>query len=137
MNEATPVEQSPPPASRIGARRRWQTIIEEQRHSGMGVSAFCRLRSIPASSFFGWRRKLQEAQSRREGKTSFAEVTPAAAPAVGKARGGASAGPEDAALELRLPGDRSLVVRRGFDRDLLIELVRALEGMPSMLEGLP
>lgn len=130
MNPITFVEEAPPPASRIGARQRWQAVLQEQRHSGMGVSAFCRLRSIPTSSFFGWRRKLQEAQSRQEGGASFAEVTLAEKPAVGKARGAGTAVPEDAALELRLPGDRALVVPRGFDRQLLIDLLSALEALP-------
>jgi hypothetical protein len=96
----------------------------------MGVSAFCRLRSIPSSSFFGWRRKLQEAQTHQEGTTPFTEVKRAAEPAVGPARAAKPVAPDDTWLELRLPGDRSLVVRRGFDPQLLIDLLATLEGLP-------
>jgi hypothetical protein len=42
---------------------RWWAILDEQRHSGLGISAFCRKRSIATSSFFGWRRKLGECRA--------------------------------------------------------------------------
>ena len=39
------------------------------------------------------------------------------------------------AIEVCLRGGHRLLVRRGFDHDLLVELVRVLEGSPSRLEG--
>ena len=107
----------------------------EQRQSGLSISVFCRERSIAASSFFAWRRKLgikgrapgdrpgqSKGPSQHLGDGGFAEVK--------LVRGfGLTASPPDAPLELRLRGDRRLIVRTGFDRDLLIKLVRTLEAL--------
>jgi hypothetical protein len=41
-------------------------VIREQRASGLGISAFCRERDVPLSSFFQWRRKLKERQRKNE-----------------------------------------------------------------------
>jgi transposase-like protein len=40
--------------------------IREQRASGLGISAFCREHEVPLSSFYQWRRKLQERQAKDE-----------------------------------------------------------------------
>ena len=40
-------------------------------------------------------------------------------------------------IELCLRGGRRLIVRRGFDRQLLAQLVQMMEGEPSTLEGEP
>jgi hypothetical protein len=87
----------------------WRRIIGKQRASGLSVAAFCRRSRIPQPSFYLWRRKLQDA-------AAFTEVhlSPEPVPASG-------------ALELVLPGGRSLVVRPGFDRATLLALVDALE----------
>lgn len=111
---------------RIAAAERWRAIIEQQRQSGLGVSAFCRQRSIPTSSFFCWRRKLSRpagadgagfgrAGSGRAGQFAAVKV-------IGQAR---RAG---AAIEVRLRGGRRLLLRSGFDPDLLRRAVAALEG---------
>jgi hypothetical protein len=39
-------------------------------------------------------------------------------------------------VEVRLRGGRRLVVRKGFDPELLRQAVRVLEGLPSKLEAL-
>jgi hypothetical protein len=49
-------------------------------------------------------------------KPAFVEVKPSSLSAAG-------------AIEIFLQGGRRLLVRSGFDRDLLIELVRALESV--------
>ncbi|MCP4002861.1 MAG: transposase [bacterium] len=46
--------------------RYWRGVIREQRASGLGISAFCREHEVPLSSFFQWRRKLQERQHQDE-----------------------------------------------------------------------
>ena len=46
--------------------RYWWGVIREQRASGLGISAFCREHEVPLSSFFQWRRKLQERQHKDE-----------------------------------------------------------------------
>jgi len=38
----------------------WQSVIRKQQASGMSVSAFCRQHEVPESSFYSWKRKLQQ-----------------------------------------------------------------------------
>jgi hypothetical protein len=134
MSETESYRVSSDPAAPIDRRERWRLLVEEQRQSGMSISAFCKERSIPPSAFFAWRRKLGitgrvRSNRQRDDKAGFAEVK-------GVGRSKPLTPPLDAGIELQLPGGRWLVVRGGFDRDLLIELVRVLEDLPSMLKGL-
>lgn len=46
--------------------RYWRGVVREQRASGLGISAFCREHEVPLSSFFQWRRKLQERDRKNE-----------------------------------------------------------------------
>lgn len=46
--------------------RYWRAVIREQGASGLGISAFCREREVPLSSFFQWRRKLKDRQAQDE-----------------------------------------------------------------------
>ena len=82
------------------------------------MTAFCRRAGVPQSSFFAWRRRLRE-------EASFAEVKLSAEPVV-----------QAGAMELHLPGDRWIVVRPGFDRRTLLELLAALDsaGRPGPSE---
>jgi transposase-like protein len=92
------------------ARQKWREIIQRQQSSGLGVAEFCRRNLIPPSSFFGWRRKLPHAQA-----AVFVEATVA---------------PRPAGIELRLRGGRRLLLRRGFDCELLAEALAVLEALP-------
>jgi transposase-like protein len=77
------------------------------------VAAFCRRAGVSQPSFYAWRRKLQD-------EVTFAEVKlPREAVA------------ETGGIELRLPGRRCVVVRAGFDRQALLELLQVLEGGSS------
>jgi transposase-like protein len=104
-------------ASSESARRRWERIVREQRSSGLSVAGFCRREGVPASSFFAWKRRLAE-QGSQQGP-AFVELV-SAAPA--RVQG-------DQPLELLLGHDRRLLIRRGFDGQVLREVVRALEGL--------
>ena len=107
----------------VSAAQRWRAIVERQRASGLGVLAFCRQNSIPSSSFFGWRRKLSGPDAGGGGRGA------AAGPAT-FARVKVIAGPREAAgIEVRLRGGRRLVLRAGFDAQLLLRAVAALEGL--------
>ena len=123
---------SVPPGSVTKGREQWRAIMDEQRRSGLSISGFCRERSIATSSFFAWRRKLgidaggsanHQGPSQVDG--GFAEVKlveestlslpldPSASPSV------PSLMPTSpVSLELRLPKNRRLIVRKGFDREL-------------------
>jgi hypothetical protein len=95
----------------------WRQIIDGQRPSGLTVAAYCRDRGIKDSAFYAWKRRLRSpAKPNRLSKPAFIELKPSSPSAT-------------AAIEICLRGERRLLVRRGFDRDLLIEVVRALESV--------
>ncbi len=98
------------------AWHKWRDLIERQRASGFSVAAFCRRDGVAASSFFAWKRKLGSTPA----TLAFVEATVAGTPPPLPPR---SAG----RIEVRLRGGRRVRVGRGFDRDLLAEVVAALE----------
>ena len=79
----------------------------------MPVTAFCRRAGVPQSSFFAWRRKLRDEATFAEVKLSAEPVAPV---------GG---------IELHLPGRRRILVRPGFDRQTLRDLLAVLEAGSS------
>jgi transposase-like protein len=87
----------------------WRRIVRDQESSGLSVTSFCHRRGVAQSTFYAWRRKL-------EGVASFAEVKLSPEPV-----------PEAVGIELRLAGGACVVVRPGFDRSTLTELLRILE----------
>jgi transposase-like protein len=101
--------------SQLPGPTEWRQIIDGQRASGLTVAAYCRDRGIKDSAFYAWKRRLRSpAKSKRSATPAFVEVKP----------------PKTAgAIEICLPAGRCLVVRRGFDRELMIELIRALESI--------
>jgi hypothetical protein len=95
----------------------WRQIIEGQRASGLTVATYCRDRGIKDSAFYTWKRRLRSpAKPSRTSKPAFVEVMPPRAGMAGT-------------IEICLRGERHLLARRGFDRELLIELIRALESI--------
>ena len=101
--------------SQLPGAEEWRQVIDGQRASGLTVGAYCRDRGIKDSAFYAWKRRLRSpAKLNRSSSPAFVEVRPPKTPAVG-------------GIEICLRGERRLLVRRGFDRDLLIDLVRTLE----------
>jgi transposase-like protein len=99
---------------RLGADD-WRQIIDGQQPSGLTVAAYCRDRGIKDSAFYAWKRRLRSrAKSNRTSSPVFVEVKTSNPSAT-------------VAIEICLHGERRLLVRRGFDHDLLIDLVRTLE----------
>ncbi len=104
----------------------WRSIVAGQPGSGLSIAAYCRQRGISQPSFFAWRRRLWLQQRQPDSTAaSFVEVTAAAAAQI-----------EPSVIEVRLRGGRGLLARRGFDRDLLVELIGVLESLPTKLEVL-
>ena len=103
------------------ASARWRKLLEDQRASGLPISAFCRERGIAAASLFAWRRRLTS------GESMFKAVKIAAMPEPARRCGGDYGG--EGVIELHLTGERRLMLRRGFDRDLLVDVIRALESL--------
>jgi|SRR5450432_4395635 transposase-like protein len=104
------------------AREKWQQIIESQRAGGQTVAAYCRDHGVSQASFFAWKRRLRSPSQ----ATEFVEVKTAGKANLADADGGEGQTP---AIEVFLCGGRRLFLRRGFDRELLIELIHALEAM--------
>jgi hypothetical protein len=131
------------------AVQRWRKIILEQRTSGLSVTEFCRRARVSTWSFYSWRLRLRaerkaeekfvEVQAAREGAGAVAihDANRLTSPPFGAAQIGegrlATASPtgETGGLELYLPGRRCLVVRRGFDRETLLNLLNVLEASPA------
>ena len=118
-----------------GARDRWRKVIRQQEASGLSAAAFCRRAGVSPWSFYSWRRKLWDEATFTEVKiTSKREATGLATTDPGEAtrtkKDGMAApvvSTTAGEIELRLPGRRCVVVRPGFDRSTLIELVQVLE----------
>lgn len=83
----------------------------------MSVAVFCRRDRVAASSFFAWKRKLGPTPA----MPAFVEATVAGTPPTPPPTRSAGR------IEVRLRGGRRVRVGRGFDRDLLAEVVAALE----------
>ena len=123
MNQPTPpaAQTDQIQLKKRDASARWRKLLEDQRVSGLPISAFCRERGIAAASLFAWRRRLTG------GEQMFKPVKIAATPE--PARRGVSGGGGEGAIELYLSGARRLIVRRGFDRQLLVDVIHALESL--------
>jgi|SRR5271170_1373895 len=104
---------------------RWERLVREQRDSGLSVKAFCTQHSLTASSLFAWRRKLKRPP------TEFQSESPAAFAAVkiaGKSsEADAAVDIPDSGIALCLSRGRRLLLRRGFDRRLLLDLLELLD----------
>ena len=113
------------------ALARWRGIIGQHEASGLPVARFCKERGVPESSFFAWRRRLRAAGP----SPAFIEVRAKAPDAGGDAARGVDAArgaaESSSPIELLLPGGRRLLVRGGFDRQLLTDLVGTLEALET------
>ncbi len=134
------------------ARRKWREIIQRQQTSGHCVAAFCRGNGVPASSFFAWKRKLagSAVDAVADSPAGASVMSPAAAsPSATSASATCPAGVvagfveatlcdpprdprhcgfrSDGSIQVRLRGGRRLLLRGGFDRDLLAEIVAFFE----------
>jgi hypothetical protein len=92
----------------------WRRWIREWRASNMSVRAFCEARGLPAASFYGWRRELQrrDAEDCHFIPVRLADEVPTHA------------------VELVLPGNRTIRVAPGFDAATLRQLLNVLEDKP-------
>lgn len=102
---------------------KWSRIIAAQRSSGLSVTRFCEERGIAASSFFAWKRRLAGAAPAR----AFVEAT-----VLGVDDGHRLPGEEGGVgtvggVAIELSRGRRVLVGRGFDRQLLLEVIEAIE----------
>lgn len=102
----------------VRKERQWRRWIREWRGSGLTVRDFCYRHDLAQHCFYAWRREL----ARRDAETmSFipVRVVPDDQPAAARA------------LEVVLPGGRTLRVIPGFDAATLRQLLAVLEEQPS------
>jgi hypothetical protein len=100
--------------SRAEARERWRGIVAEFEKSGQTVREFCASRGIAATAFGYWKRR----ENRPEALQFVPAVRVGQAPIPEARRGG---------VVLEIGGGR-IRLESGFDRALLLEVVRTLEG---------
>jgi len=98
------------------ARAKWARVIEAQALSGLSAAEFCRRRRIWASSFFSWKRRLKGTGSPASPQPVFVE-----AKVCGVDAGGGGG------VMIEIVGGRRVVALRGFDRQLLLDVIEALE----------
>jgi transposase-like protein len=114
--------------SRRLAREKWRQLVDAQLVGGMTVAAYCREHQVTEGAFFAWKRRLRES-AKPEGSpvAGFVEVKARRDSARVSMTGGAEV--ESSAIEIYLQSNRRLLVRRGFDRGLLTELIHVLEAL--------
>jgi hypothetical protein len=92
-------------------RLKWRETVRRQQDSGLSIVRFCRENQIVYSTFYAWKRRLAgPARAFVEAKL----IAPRSC---------------EGKVQIRLRNGRRLIVGRGFDRDLLAEVVCAVEGL--------
>jgi hypothetical protein len=103
------------------AWRKWRKVIERQQASGLSVAAFCRSSGVPTSSFFAWKRRLAGSPAGALATSPTGMVPGFVEATISDLRCRAGS------IQVRLRGGRRVLVGRGFDRDLLAEVVDFFE----------
>jgi transposase-like protein len=98
---------------------RWRELIRQQQDSGLSIARFCDRHCVAVSTFFFWRRKLEDLAA-----PTFVELTPAVEPPVSIQR--ASESESRLPIELQLRCGTIVRVREGFDVTTLRQVVEAL-----------
>ncbi len=107
--------------------KHWRAILDEQKTSGLGHTAFCREKKISSHAYFWWKREIRvrdggRRRPRRKKSTEKPYLVPVRISAPGFAEG---AGSES--FEIVLSGHRVVRVPRGFDEESLRRLLAVLE----------
>jgi hypothetical protein len=99
----------------------WRRTLQQWQHSGLSVRAFCLRQRLAEAGFYAWRRTLAQ-RDRVESPPSppaFVAVNVVEQPQA-----------TPVAIEVVLGNGRVLRIGAGFDRDVLVRVVQALEGRP-------
>lgn len=102
------------------AREKWSRIIREQQASGLTIAAFCGERGVAVSSFYPWKRRLREAGAAAGIMEAPAFIEARVMGAPDERRGAGK-------IAIELAHGRRIVVGRGFDSELLLEVIETLE----------
>ena len=105
----------------------WRRLVRQQQRSGLSVGAFCAERSLAASTFFAWRRKLRQVGTgEAPAFVEVAAVVEQADPSATLADRDEASAPENAPIELVLPCGLVVRVCRGVDVATLRRVLEAL-----------
>ena len=99
----------------LGREPHWRRVLARWRRSGLSVRAFCRAEGVSEPSFYGWRRKLDQADHKKPAFLPVHVVTEEAKE------------PATRGIEIVLANGRCLRVGPGFDPHTLVTLVDLLE----------
>ena len=106
----------------------WRRGIRDQKARGLSLSAFCKEREVPASSFFSWRRKLADRQRAGENENvgeredTAAKFVPIELPSPPAAM--------RSCCEVVLPDGCRILVPARFDAGSLRDILSALTERP-------
>jgi hypothetical protein len=100
---------------KLGREPYWRMVLARWRRSGLSVRAFCRAEGVSEPSFYGWRRKLDQADHKKPAFLPVHVVTEEAKE------------PATRGIEIVLTNGRWLRVGPGFDPHTLVTLVDLLE----------
>jgi len=108
----------------VGKEQFWQRVMAEWRNSGVSVRDYCGAENLSETAFYYWRREL----ARREGqaKKQPRSRRPLFVPVQVRQENEANLQTRSA-IEIVLPGGRLVRVSRGFDRQVLAEVLALLE----------
>ena len=104
--------------------RYWRGLLFQWRGSGLSVHDFCAAQGVSVPSFYAWRREIRE-RDREASELRRGESSSDASPAFVKLTLDDVTMPPS--IEVIISERRRLLVRAGFDADLLRQLVRLLE----------
>ena len=100
---------------KLGREPYWRMVLARWRRSGLSVRTFCRAEGVSEPSFYGWRRKLDQADHKKPAFLPVHVVTEEAKE------------PATRGIEIVLTNGQCLRVGPGFDPHTLVALVDLLE----------
>jgi transposase-like protein len=100
----------------------WRKTMAEACSSGQSVQEFCQQRGLKPHQFYGWRRELRLRDGEAADRSGFVELVRPAA--VGNGAG----------VSIRIDERLSIVLQRGFDREVLMAALTCLSeaGRPAV-----
>jgi len=93
---------------------KWQKIITDQKSSGQTIQARCSENKVSISAFYKNRKLLSE-KANPEQRSNFQEIVLKEAKTI-----------DESTIKLHLTDKIYLVLRSGFDQDLLKEIIEAV-----------
>ena len=114
----------------------WRKKIAEWKRSGSPIAEFCRTHDLKQTGFYWWRRELRRREEVRKenerGKAKGSFSLPTFTPvrvvhSKSSVKGGQQETDLGAGVEIILAGRRLVRVYRGFDPDVLLQVIETLE----------